>query len=758
MATKWKSRLSIGVCAFLFTFGLSGLIIVSAFGSTYVHRDYFHTTQFRDELNLFAQYLNLFELNHIPIESAKQSITVSQDEIEEYRNRFGNITEKLTFLKDEYKFLIDGAELANNQDAVEIYIAERDRKIEEITQVFKSDDYARAKIITDKEKRVEEYYQGKEQYYLDFLSYKGQLQYYFTSDVSDKVYTNVILADDESITDKMNSHSMSYISSYSIPTEDSDSYYWLRQYNQRANSLIPFKGEIAVSKALPSSSSIAIKYNKYKQEQILVWAYTFASVVSLVLCIFLVKKIKYTHSPVERWSPYYNKLPIDVRAALIVLTGWVTLYLLFSIQDQFLYVLDNPFVSGWSLFIGMVFASIGLAITLAQGRLMAGRIKDWKYIQEEWRKGLLNKAGQSAKAQFIQIKISLKDAFLKTSTGAQLFIVLTIVFGLGLAALMVILNPDFMVAYMVLLAAIGVPLSMVLIRRIGYFNRIVLQANDLAIGKLGPDVQVPGKSVLATLAGNMNVLKQGVTTLQNEQAKSERLKTELITNVSHDLRTPLTSIKGYVEGIRVGIADDPEKLKKYVDVIYAKALDMDRMIDDLFLLSKLDLEQEQFYLESVPLESFYRQTISELQMECERAGVRLTSEYEAGQEDIVTMDIQKIKRVMLNLVGNSIKFMDKQDPHVHVHFGRQLENWVFTVTDNGPGMGPAELERIFDRFYRGDAFRNQNVAGSGLGLAIVKQIIVNHGGTIQARSEPGQSMKVIVSIPIKRDSKEAGRA
>ncbi len=242
------------------------------------------------------------------------------------------------------------------------------------------------------------------------------------------------------------------------------------------------------------------------------------------------------------------------------------------------------------------------------------------------------------------------------------------------------------------------------------------------------------------------------------QLALEENRKELISNISHDLKTPLTSIKGYVEGIRVGIADDPEKLKKYVDVIYAKALDMDRMIDDLFLLSKLDLEQEQFYLESVPLESFYRQTISELQMECERAGVRLTSEYEAGQEDIVTMDIQKIKRVMLNLVGNSIKFMDKQDPHVHVHFGRQLENWVFTVTDNGPGMGPAELERIFDRFYRGDAFRNQNVAGSGLGLAIVKQIIVNHGGTIQARSEPGQSMKVIVSIPIKRDSKEAGRA
>lgn len=242
------------------------------------------------------------------------------------------------------------------------------------------------------------------------------------------------------------------------------------------------------------------------------------------------------------------------------------------------------------------------------------------------------------------------------------------------------------------------------------------------------------------------------------QLTLEENRKELISNISHDLKTPLTSIKGYVEGIRVGVADDPEKLKKYIDVIYAKTLDMDRMIDDLFLLSKLDLEQERFYLETVPLESFYRQTMNELHMECERAGVRLTSEYEAGQEDVVTMDVQKMKRVMLNLVGNSVKFMDKLEPHIHVHIGRQSEEWVVEVTDNGPGMGPDELDRIFDRFYRGDAFRNQNVAGSGLGLAIVKQIIANHGGTIHARSEPGQSMTVMISIPMKRDSKEAGRA
>lgn len=738
MATKWKSRLSIGVCAFLFTFGLSGLIIVSAFGSSYVHRDYFHTTQFRDELNLFAQYLNLFELNHIPIESAKQAITVSQDEIEEYRNRFGNITNQISLLKNQYEAEINEAESVNNPDAVEIYVAERDKKIEEITQIFKSDDYAKAKVIAEKEKSVDEYYKGREQYYLEFLSYKGQLQYYFTSDVSDKVYTNVILADGESVADKMNSHNMKHIANYSIPIKNSNTYYWLQPYEQRVDSLIPFKGEIAVSKALPSSSSIAIKYNKYKQEQILVWAYTFASVVSLVLCFFLVKKIKHTLSPVERWSPYYNKLPIDVRAALIVLTGWVTLKLLFSIQYQFLYIVENPFSFGWSFMIGMAMASVGSVITLVQGRML--RLQGWEDIKEEWRKGLLNKAGQSAKAQFIQIKISLKDAFLKTSTGAQLFIVLTIVFGLGLAALMVILNPDFIVAYMVLLAAIGVPLSMVLIRRIGYFNRIVLQVNELAIGKLGPDVQVPGKSVLATLAGNMNVLKQGVTTLQNEQAKSERLKTELITNVSHDLRTPLTSIITYTELLKKEDVSNEDRIA-YVEIIDQKSQRLKVLIDDLFEVSKMASGNVELNKEKVDLVQLLQQTLAEYDNLIKESNLQ----FRLPNMEIPVyafVDGQKLFRVFDNLIGNVLKY-SLENSRVYITIQTSGDRALISLKNVSKYEISENRDELFERFKRGDSSRHTE--GSGLGLAIAKSIVDLHEGHLTIDID-GDLFKVAISL------------
>jgi histidine kinase len=235
------------------------------------------------------------------------------------------------------------------------------------------------------------------------------------------------------------------------------------------------------------------------------------------------------------------------------------------------------------------------------------------------------------------------------------------------------------------------------------------------------------------------------------QLAMEESRKQLVSNISHDLKTPLTSIKGYVEGIKEGIANNPEKLNKYIDVIYTKTLDMDRMIDDLFLLSKLDLQQERFHLEAVQLQDFYEHTMNELHMEYDGAGIQLTGEYEAGPGAVAMMDAQMIKRVILNIVGNSVKFMDKDDPKIQIHFGRQEGQLVVAVTDNGPGLSPSELEQIFDRFYRSGAERNQNVAGSGLGLAIAKQVVAFHGGTIRARSEQGSYMTVYFTIPMNHD-------
>ena len=284
-------------------------------------------------------------------------------------------------------------------------------------------------------------------------------------------------------------------------------------------------------------------------------------------------------------------------------------------------------------------------------------------------------------------------------------------------------------------------------------RQLELGSRRIAEGDLDFHLHSEARNEVGSVIRSYEKMRSELQRSIDAQLALEESRKQLISNISHDLKTPLTSIKGYVEGIRVGVADNPEKLKKYIEVIHAKALDMDRMIDDLFLFSKLDLEQESFHFEAVQLEAFYHQMMQELDMEYGSAGVRLTGDYEAGANAVVTMDAQKIKRVILNIVGNSVKFMEKQDPYIHVHVSRQKESWVIAVTDNGPGMDPGELAHIFDRFYRGDANRNQDVAGSGLGLAIAKQIVEAHGGMMAARSEPGEFMTVMFTLPLSKESK-----
>ena len=550
MVIKLKNKVYVGFWAILFTFGLSGLLTAFAFGNDFVHRDYFHTPKFQSELDLFAQNLNMFELNNITFDQEKQLITVSEDEITNYRNGLGDIKNLISTLKGNYELRIDEAKAGNNPEAADIYKAERDKKIADITQIFKSDEYARAKVLSQKEAELKTYFMERVQDRTDFSRYKDQIQYYFSSSFTDKVYTNSSIDDDESGKGKMNVKNMLFWTSYSIPINlGQRSMNNSNPVNDRlAEAFIPFKGELAVSRDLSSSSSIMIEYHRYHEQQITLWVYAFASLVALILCIILRKQAFAIPPVMERWSIPYNKLPIDVRTFFLTLTSFVTLCLLFFIRDQFIYVFENPFVYGWNILFGITIASFLLVTSLIQGKIFAGYLKDWPYVMKEWEEGLLNKAGKHVKS----IKRNLEDAFLDTSIGAQMTFLLIIVFVLGTAVKMVNRHPDSIFLYMVLLATIGLPIVLLLIIRIGDFNRIVIKTKELATGNLGPDLTVSGKSVLATLAGNINVLKQGVKSLQYEQAKSERLKTELITNVSHDLRTPLTSIITYYGAIETG--------------------------------------------------------------------------------------------------------------------------------------------------------------------------------------------------------------
>lgn len=237
--------------------------------------------------------------------------------------------------------------------------------------------------------------------------------------------------------------------------------------------------------------------------------------------------------------------------------------------------------------------------------------------------------------------------------------------------------------------------------------------------------------------------------------RDEENRKELISNISHDLRTPITNIKGYVEGIRDGVADTPEKMDKYVNIIYTKTIDLDKLVDELFLYSKLDLKQVPFMFEHVDIIGFIDDCIDEQRYVLEEKDIRLEWKERPGDPVEVIADFEKLKRTVLNIIENAQNFMDKGQKNIGVSI-RLSPEWVTVeIRDNGTGIAPEAIPYIFERFYRAEPSRNSSTGGSGLGLAIACQIIEGHGGQIWVESELGVGTSLYFTL--KRANRKEAR-
>ncbi|WBO88894.1 HAMP domain-containing sensor histidine kinase [Bacillus tropicus] len=261
------------------------------------------------------------------------------------------------------------------------------------------------------------------------------------------------------------------------------------------------------------------------------------------------------------------------------------------------------------------------------------------------------------------------------------------------------------------------------------------------------DFQIP-----VTSHDEIGQLNQGFEEMRKKLKESIELQTqyeenrkELISNISHDLKTPITSIIGYVEGIKDGVANTPEKMDKYLTTIHTKARHMDTLIDELFLFSKLDLNRVPFQFETVELNMFMQELIEEMQMDLSKEGIEVNLQLHASPL-YVTADCEKINRVISNLIHNSVKYMDKEEKKITVAVSIDNNKVIVKVMDNGSGIESDTLPYIFERFYRAEQSRNSSTGGSGLGLAIAKQIVEEHGGEIWAESELGKGTSIFFSL------------
>jgi len=224
----------------------------------------------------------------------------------------------------------------------------------------------------------------------------------------------------------------------------------------------------------------------------------------------------------------------------------------------------------------------------------------------------------------------------------------------------------------------------------------------------------------------------------DEIMENEKKNRELVSNISHDLKTPITAIKGYVEGIMDGVADTPEKMDRYIKTVYNKANDMNRLINELTIYSGIDSNRIPYNFQRINVSEYFNDCVEEVGLDLESKHIELNFYNLVSDDTVIIADPEQLKRVINNIVGNSIKYLDKEKGTIEIRILDELDSIRVEIEDNGRGIAAKDLSRIFERFYRTDASRNSSKGGSGIGLSIVKKIVEDHGGYIWATSKEGE--------------------
>lgn len=261
--------------------------------------------------------------------------------------------------------------------------------------------------------------------------------------------------------------------------------------------------------------------------------------------------------------------------------------------------------------------------------------------------------------------------------------------------------------------------------------------HNIAEGNLDFTLEVDGNDEISDLCRDFEEMRRRLCESNEEKIQYDRESKELISNISHDLKTPITAIKGYVEGIMDGVADTPEKMDHYIRTIYNKANDMDRLINELTFYSKIDTNRIPYTFNKINVSSYFEDCCEEVGLDLESKNIDFSYFNYVDENVEVIADAEQMKRVINNIIGNSVKYMDKPKGRINIRVKDVGDFVQIEIEDNGKGIGPKELPYIFDRFYRTDASRNSSMGGSGIGLSIVRKIVEDHGGKIWATSKLG---------------------
>lgn len=695
---------------------LLGAFIIMEIGPSYFGKSYTETQEFKISYGFYTNQLLALELAPLD-EDADFAITT--DEIEEYRTRYGSLAEQVDNIQMQYAADIENAQASGNTSIEEILVKERDQKIKAIQSNFADDEVVRGKVIEERRQEI-----------VELMRMWEQERPYFQTDNGYYVYRLKNIKTGETFTQGELSENPFFERNYTArqPLTDTELDYGLGDAEDFLSEG-EFEGTIQIDRGLLAASNAGMELQKFTFIKYMLYAFSVitAAGIGLLLTILAIRWEWFTYSSLyEKWS----RLSIEVRLAAFILSVSYALYASYSAiyalnsswQDIYaMNIIDSVLEFGSALAV--------IAAALLQGLYLSAYYKKTGLLRQEFRKSLVYRN-----------LLGARQAFLNKTIGVQMLILLTVVFFWGFGTLMILVNPAVLLVWIPATLLIGIPVLVMMMKRFGYLNVLMQKTEAMAMGQLNQTVPVSGNSPLSNHARQLNRLKEGVRLSMTEQAKSERLKTELITNVSHDLRTPLTSIITYTDLLKAPNLSVEDRLS-YAAILDRKSQRLKTLIEDLFEVSKMASGNMELQRTKLDFAQLFQQALAEHAEDIGQSGLdfRVTLPEQPIQ---IYADGQKWWRVLDNLILNAVKYAL---PGTRVYLvleevEGQAQFVIKNITRYELGENPDEL---FERFKRGDTSRQTE--GSGLGLAIAQSIVELHGGTMKIEVD-GDLFKVTVAI------------
>jgi len=721
--SKNKYKFLIGFIISVYLLGLATLTVCDLIKNrSYLKSDaYFTSSQFKSDLNSYFNNIQTLNGLYKDYSLKTDDEKVNKNELSNAKSAYDNNLQNSEYeIYNKYQYDLY---IANNQGNTDEISRLNEAKSKELEELKKEN----TKTLEDLKKEIVAYKNLDYKNVKEAVKEKSQIKYYITQEKNTVIDTNIESDLDIKIDDYVNENALYSVKLPDKSVDDKDVLfiinYYIKQNSQEVYFIVP--------KDISKSSSVYKNYIYYNSVQDRLLKEIIIGVVSLIiglpLLIYIIKKRNEEIIIIQKGIKWFKKVPLDLKILIFIIYTFIMKIYINNVEFFYKpYNLKQIFIlTIVAVYIFYCISNVQLAISL---------IKNKDEFKEEIKKCLVKLVFNNHIVQSSKFKI-------------RVLIVLTLLLGVSVMCILflstsyvwfrdrlVMVSMAYIIMYMIFMLFYIIKISR-------FFSRISKGTEEIVSGNLNYIIEEKGSGDILKIAHNINNMKSGFEKSLDNEMKSERLKSELITNVSHDLKTPLTSIINYVDLLK---KEDitKEEAKSYISVLDRKSQRLKILIDDLFEASKMASGSVELNMEKVDVTSLLKQTLAELDGKINESS--LTFRLKMPEEKVyANLDGKKTWRVFENLINNVLKY-SQPNSRVYIDLLEEDHKVVITMKNMSSYEMDFDKEEIFERFKRGD--KSRNTEGSGLGLSIAKSILEIQGGNLSIEID-GDLFKAKVTVP-----------